>query len=98
MRGALLESFETRARGVETPKDSDHGDGNTSTEDAGVRNQGVDWKHRGNRRTSEEDALLRKLIANKTPPLVISVKMTRSLQAIRMRLIALRRRAKGEAA
>ena len=49
--------------------------------------------HRGNRWTPEEDALLEKLIKEKTPPLVVSVRMKRSLEAIRMRLIALRNKA-----
>lgn len=49
--------------------------------------------HRGNRWTSEDDGLLEKLIKDKTPPLVISVRMKRSLEAIRMRLIELRKKA-----
>jgi len=53
--------------------------------------------HRGNRWTSEEDEQLRKLIAAKTSPVLISVKLKRSLVAIRMRLVALRRKAKRKA-
>jgi hypothetical protein len=55
---------------------------------------GADWMavHRGNRWTSEEDEQLRKLIAAKASPVLISAKMKRSLAAIRMRVVALRRK------
>jgi hypothetical protein len=55
---------------------------------------GADWMavHRGNRWTSGEDEQLRKLIAAKASPVLISAKMKRSLAAIRMRVVALRRK------
>ena len=46
--------------------------------------------HRGNRWTPEDDALLKKFVDDKTPRAVISVRMKRSLEAIRMRVIAQR--------
>ena len=42
--------------------------------------------------TAQEDALLRELIAKKMSPTLMSVKLRRSVEAIRMRVIVLRRK------
>jgi len=50
--------------------------------------------HRGNRWTPEEEERLRKLLSAKASPTLMAAKLNRSVEAIRMRVIVLRRKEK----